>query len=207
MGTFTLTIETDNAAFDDEPRYEVARILRDAADAYAYNGETAWPLRDVNGNRVGQWTFTATPETVAADALDDVDTLDDALDALGWDVDVIEGDGWWTDEDRARARAGGDAASFFATAHPWSWRITDPAGATLDGAYWTGSAITDEPDPVDVVHSLLMDVSALDEYDPDLPTGMTLADYREVRARETWMRDRAGDAFDRLAELAADYDR
>lgn len=56
-----IEIETDNAAFEDAPSYEVARILRKLADTM----ESEQPLtrggmlpnivalRDVNGNPVG----------------------------------------------------------------------------------------------------------------------------------------------------------
>lgn len=54
--TFTITIETGNAAFDDgNEGNEVARILRAAADK-AEAGSTATPLRDYNGNVVGRMT-------------------------------------------------------------------------------------------------------------------------------------------------------
>lgn len=54
---FKLTIETDNAAFQDgEPAFEVARILREVADAME-NGTNEGPVRDVNGNRVGTFTL------------------------------------------------------------------------------------------------------------------------------------------------------
>ena len=48
----TLEISMENAAFDDSPLAEAARILREAAgmlDTGADNGK----LRDVNGNTVG----------------------------------------------------------------------------------------------------------------------------------------------------------
>ncbi len=59
----TITINTDNAAFDDDAlEPEVARILVDAAlkfgQHYAYRQpDDKWPLelplKDINGNRVG----------------------------------------------------------------------------------------------------------------------------------------------------------
>lgn len=54
---FTLTIETDNAAFDsaDGGLAEIARILRFAADQVAGNGIST--LRDSNGNTVGKWEY------------------------------------------------------------------------------------------------------------------------------------------------------
>lgn len=60
---FTLSIDMDNAAFDDDqehgyaPRPEVARILRqqadrlEAGDYYTGHSQT---IRDVNGNDVGR---------------------------------------------------------------------------------------------------------------------------------------------------------
>ena len=51
-----LHIETGNAAFDDEPATEIARILR----AYALGLEQGnfdpayFVLRDINGNKVGE---------------------------------------------------------------------------------------------------------------------------------------------------------
>ena len=56
---FTLTIKTDNAAFADDPRPEVARILRKLADRVDdETGDTSWSVRDINGNTVGHWTLT-----------------------------------------------------------------------------------------------------------------------------------------------------
>lgn len=49
---FTLTISTANAAFDDQPATEIARILRDVAKRVE-DGELSGNLRDVNGNGVG----------------------------------------------------------------------------------------------------------------------------------------------------------
>ncbi len=54
--TFRLSINTGNAAFDDNgPAYELARILRELADRI--DGRACLPdevtLYDINGNRVG----------------------------------------------------------------------------------------------------------------------------------------------------------
>lgn len=52
---YVITIDTDNAAFDGCPGYELARILRGLADTctdYA-NGHVEAPLIDSNGNVVG----------------------------------------------------------------------------------------------------------------------------------------------------------
>ena len=54
--TITITICTDNAAFEDDPESEVARILaayaRQLADGLT-NLSFARKLRDINGNTVG----------------------------------------------------------------------------------------------------------------------------------------------------------
>lgn len=58
MARVTITIDTDNAAFEDAGRaHETARILRELADRIE---DTDLPngmlhLRDVNGNTVGQF--------------------------------------------------------------------------------------------------------------------------------------------------------
>lgn len=60
MERITITIETGNAAFEDEPASEVARILRAAADRVEETGEVphcGLPLFDVNGNRCGAVTI------------------------------------------------------------------------------------------------------------------------------------------------------
>jgi len=55
---FTLSIDCDNAAFDEIHGDEVARILRDTArrleGSPLRDGESG-ALRDINGNEVGQW--------------------------------------------------------------------------------------------------------------------------------------------------------
>lgn len=51
---FTLTIETDNAAFGDEPSYELSRILLEVAEKVGA-GHTRGTVRDENGNRVGSF--------------------------------------------------------------------------------------------------------------------------------------------------------
>lgn len=66
MTQFTLTISTDNAAFDDgNLGPEVARILRDAAARVEY-GDVREPgdergLRDANGNTVGSMRLEVSP--------------------------------------------------------------------------------------------------------------------------------------------------
>jgi hypothetical protein len=58
----TIVIETDNAAFEDSPGAELARILREVADKLARHSEVqpgdSFKLRDLNGNTVGKADFT-----------------------------------------------------------------------------------------------------------------------------------------------------
>lgn len=57
MPTFHLSIEIDNAAFqDNNAPHEIARILREAADKIA-DGQTLGKLRDINGNTVGAFNY------------------------------------------------------------------------------------------------------------------------------------------------------
>jgi hypothetical protein len=49
---FTVTLNTDNAAFD-EPHGEIARILRELADRIEA-GKFTRSLHDINGNAVGR---------------------------------------------------------------------------------------------------------------------------------------------------------
>ena len=55
---FKLTIQADNAAFDDDAGAEIARILRDVATALE-RGTRGAPLHDYNGNQVGRFDLTA----------------------------------------------------------------------------------------------------------------------------------------------------
>jgi hypothetical protein len=55
---FTLTIACDNAAFDPDPEWEVAAILRQLASKLASPEMGGpYPLFDENGNRVGEARF------------------------------------------------------------------------------------------------------------------------------------------------------
>ena len=54
---FTLTIQTDNAAFEDAPGEEVARILEETA-AKLRNMAQSGNLRDINGNKVGTFELS-----------------------------------------------------------------------------------------------------------------------------------------------------
>ena len=48
----TIDIQCDNAAFEDNPEQEVARILKELAERIAY-GLSDRNLKDINGNTVG----------------------------------------------------------------------------------------------------------------------------------------------------------
>ena len=57
----TITINTDNAAFEDDPASEVAGILRDLAGLIYRQGVTtgtSYGLLDSNGNTVGSVEVT-----------------------------------------------------------------------------------------------------------------------------------------------------
>jgi hypothetical protein len=58
---FELNIECDNSAFEENTGNEVARILRDLANQIeqCYSGQMpeSYPVRDINGNRVGLARF------------------------------------------------------------------------------------------------------------------------------------------------------
>ena len=54
---FTLTLDTDNAAFEDDRGQEIARILKQTAQRMTrMAGATgfSFPIRDTNGNTVGR---------------------------------------------------------------------------------------------------------------------------------------------------------
>jgi hypothetical protein len=53
----TITIETGNAAFDNDPAAEAARILRDLAGRFDRAGIVTPLLYDVNGNYCGSITI------------------------------------------------------------------------------------------------------------------------------------------------------
>ena len=57
----TITIDTENDAFQPEPVNEVNRILHDVQVDIRGGGltpDTRWVLRDSNGNTVGEVTVT-----------------------------------------------------------------------------------------------------------------------------------------------------
>jgi hypothetical protein len=49
---YVIRIKCDNAAFDGEPNFELARILRSVGHTLE-NGRTNMALLDINGNKVG----------------------------------------------------------------------------------------------------------------------------------------------------------
>lgn len=51
---FTLSFKTDNAAFDDDPTPEIARILREIAQKVDA-GIDEGAVYDINGNRIGDF--------------------------------------------------------------------------------------------------------------------------------------------------------
>lgn len=55
---FSIKIDSDNAAFADDPMAEIARILRETADRID-NGTvySSHPVGDINGNMVGTIAF------------------------------------------------------------------------------------------------------------------------------------------------------
>ena len=56
--TLKITINTDNAAFDGRMEYEVASILMTFLAHIQNGGELERPLRDSNGNTVGEARLT-----------------------------------------------------------------------------------------------------------------------------------------------------
>ncbi len=67
MSHILIKIETDNAAFEDDPGHEASEILKDLSNRikvinWHYNWE--FYLKDTNGNRVGQCEFVEDEKTV-----------------------------------------------------------------------------------------------------------------------------------------------
>ena len=52
---FTLSIETENEAFTNGDGEEIARILKEVA-SQVENGNEFGTFRDINGNKVGNWS-------------------------------------------------------------------------------------------------------------------------------------------------------
>lgn len=51
---FRFEIQTGNAAFTDQPGFEIARLLRQAAENVEAGALSA-QVADINGNTVGSW--------------------------------------------------------------------------------------------------------------------------------------------------------
>jgi hypothetical protein len=62
---FTVTIDCDNAAFEDDLSCEVANILRKVVRSVEKDGSQEGALADSNGNICGEYHFTRTPEEQA----------------------------------------------------------------------------------------------------------------------------------------------
>jgi hypothetical protein len=58
MSGFAMSIDTANAAFEDDNPGELVRILREVADLVEA-GSDGGTLRDINGNSVGVWTIAS----------------------------------------------------------------------------------------------------------------------------------------------------
>ncbi len=62
MAKFTVTINTDNDAFSDDPANEIALILRRVAEKTLVTMDkghySTTPIRDSNGNTVGKYVYT-----------------------------------------------------------------------------------------------------------------------------------------------------
>lgn len=54
---FVVTIECDNAAFEDDPSCEVANILRKVVRAVEKDGSQGGGLADSNGNTCGYYKY------------------------------------------------------------------------------------------------------------------------------------------------------
>ena len=61
MNRFFIEISLENEAFANNASEEVARILREIANKVGLfswlNEKTAYPVRDINGNKVGQYGY------------------------------------------------------------------------------------------------------------------------------------------------------
>jgi hypothetical protein len=54
---FSIEIKTTNAAFEDSPETEIARILREWADRIEEGAQGTYKVFDINGNSVGTLYF------------------------------------------------------------------------------------------------------------------------------------------------------
>lgn len=56
---FNVSLDSSNAAFQDGVITEIARILDGIVDKM-WNGQEGGPVRDSNGNKVGEWNVEVT---------------------------------------------------------------------------------------------------------------------------------------------------
>lgn len=82
-----LTLNTGNAAFEDDIHSEVARILRDASTKYV-EGQTDFPLRDINGNTVGKLSTDDASHALNADLSLTIETGNAAFEDEGLENEV-----------------------------------------------------------------------------------------------------------------------
>ena len=62
MSKFTITFECDNSSFADCKEDEISAILAEIARKVQQEiplMDDKWPIRDANGNTIGQWEYTA----------------------------------------------------------------------------------------------------------------------------------------------------
>lgn len=61
--SLSVDIHSGNNALTSEPQAEAARLLREVADKIESGREgSTRPLRDINGGRVGSWSFGITDD-------------------------------------------------------------------------------------------------------------------------------------------------
>lgn len=54
---FKMEFQTGNAAFDEAPGVEIARILREMAATIEAGGMNSGRIVDINGNTIGRFSF------------------------------------------------------------------------------------------------------------------------------------------------------
>ena len=63
MSMLEIEIAADNAAFDDDPGYEISRILVDLAFRIRHDGlDNVSVIKDINGNTVGNASWWDTSD-------------------------------------------------------------------------------------------------------------------------------------------------
>jgi len=194
-GTFELLVNLTGAAFGDgDGPAEVARLLRRVADQVE-DGAGHGKALDVNGNRCGSWGFELLPAPDDVPPIWDVDTLDDAVDVLGWTVTLVPG-----------APALADApAGMPGGSRGWTWTVKAD-GHRLAGGFWTGPAAGDV-DGVDALASVLMDAAHVEDNDEAMADlGLTPGQVELIADRAVWLRAAAGsdEVYERLLHLSVE---